>query len=193
MLGTTVHSFRFCFAVLCFAAAFVPAYVVPAVAAPEKESSIPFLGEKPKDPVLRTKLLSDIRQFRPGEKVALQEVTLFCELDRQNLGRRKLYDAWTKRCKKHEANWNTKYRQINDRRMIDAQMRLYAERRVSMAKFSSAYFTQKETIDKKVRRRRDVSKNVKEAVRQKKLLIQVSIQNLRFFFALRDLIDTAKK
>ena len=77
--------------------------------------------------------------------------------------------------------------------MIDAQMRLYAERRVSMAKFSSEYFTQKEAIDKKVRRRGNVSTNVKEALRQKKLLIQVSIQNLRFFFALRDLIDTAKK
>jgi hypothetical protein len=193
MLGATVHLFRFCFAALCFAAAIATAYAVPVMAASEKKSSIPFLGEKPKDPVLRTKLLNDIRQFPPGERIAVLEITLFCELDRQNLGRRKLYDAWTKRCKKNEAIWNTKYRQINDRRMIDAQMRLYAERRVSMAKFSSAYFTQKETIDKKVRRRRDVSKNVKEAVRQKKLLIQVSIQNLRFFFALRDLIDTAKK
>ena len=77
--------------------------------------------------------------------------------------------------------------------MIDKQMRHYAARRVSMARFSSGYFDQKEAIDQKVRRRGDVSQNVKEALRQKKLLIQVSIQNLRFFFARRDLIDKAKK
>jgi hypothetical protein len=178
-----VHSFRFYFAALCVAAALAS----PAGAEP------PFLGVKPDDVMLRKALTHDIRQFPPGEKVALQEITLFCELDRQNLGRRSLYDAWDKRCKKHEAIWNSKYRQAGDRRMIDKQMRHYAARRVSMARFSSGYFDQKEAIDKKVRRRGDVSKNVKEALQQKKLLIEVSIQNLRFFFALRDFIDQAQK
>ncbi|MFT5539655.1 MAG: hypothetical protein ACI82H_001178, partial [Alphaproteobacteria bacterium] len=189
MLGVTVHSFRFWFAAFCLAAAFV----TPAVAAPAKMSTVPFLGEKPKDPALRTKLTRDIRQFRAGEQVALQEITLFCELDRQNLGRRSLYDAWNKRCKNREAIWNTKYRQKGEGRMIDMQMRLYAERRLAMAKFSSGYFTEKEAIGKKVRRRGDVARHVKEALRQKKMLIQVSLQNLRFFFALRDLIDAAQK
>ncbi len=184
-----MHSFRFWFAAFCLAAAFV----APVVAAPAKMSPVPFLGEKPKDAVLRTKLISDIRQFRAGEQVALQEITLFCELDRQNLGRRSLYVAWNKRCKNRETIWNSKYRHKGEGRMIDMQMRLYAERRLSMAQFSSGYFTEKEAIGPKVRRRGDVAKHVKEALRQKKMLIQVSIQNLRFFFALRDLIDQAKK
>jgi len=189
MLGMIVHLFRFWFAAFCLAAA----YVIPAVAAPTKIAPVQFLGETPDDFVIRKKLIGDIRQFLAGERVALLEITLFCELDRQNLGRRSLYDAWDKRCKKNEAIWNTKYRRMNDSRMIDMQMRLYAERRFSMSRFSSGYFTEKEAIGRKVRRRGDISKHVKEALRQKKMLIQVSIQNLRFFFTLRDLIDAARK
>jgi hypothetical protein len=184
-----VNSFRFCFAALCLAAA----YVTPAAADPAKISSIPFLGEKPGDTAILIKLVNDIRQFPAGERVALLEITLLCELDRGALSRRRLYDAWEKRCKKTEGIWNAKYRNIDDRRMIDLQMRLYYGRRLSLVQSSLGYFAQKETIARKVKRREDVTKDVKEAVRHRKKLSGISTQILRFFFALRDLINESRK
>ncbi|MCZ6812879.1 MAG: hypothetical protein O7F14_02370 [Alphaproteobacteria bacterium] len=189
MPEATVNSFRFCLAALFV----VAASVTPAAADPAKTSSIPFLGEKPGDAAIRTKLVNDIRQFPAGERIALLEITLLCELDRPTLGRRSLYDAWEKRCKRTEGIWNAKYRKLDDRRMIDVQMRLYYGRRLSLVRSTLGYFTQKETIARKIRGREDVSKDVKEAVRRRKELIGISRQILRFFFTLRDLIAESRK
>ena len=189
MSEATVNSFRFCFAALMLATT----YVTPAAGDRTNSSPIPFLGEKPGDAAITKKLVNEFRQFPAAERIALLEITLLCELDRGALSRRRLYDAWEKRCKKTEGIWNAKYRNVNDRRIIDVQMRLYYGLRLSLVRSSSDYFTQKETIARKVKRREDVADNVKEAVRQRKKLSGISTQILRFFFALRDLIDESQK
>jgi hypothetical protein len=184
-----VNSFRFCLAALFLAAACAG----PAAADPVKTSPIPFFGDKPGDAAILRKLAGEIRQFPAGERVALMEITLLCELDRGALSRRKHYDAWEKRCKKTEAIWNAKYRKADDKRMIDVQMRLYSGLRRSLVQSSLGYFAQKETIAAKSKRREDVRKNVKEAVRQRKKISATSTRILRFFFALRDLVAKSQK
>ena len=184
-----MNSFRFCLAALFVAAA----YITPAAADPAKTSSIPFLGEKPGDAAIRTKLVNDIRQFPAGERIALLEITLLCELDRPTLGRRSLYDAWEKRCKRTEGIWNAKYRKLDDRRMIDVQMRLYHGRKLSLARYSLDYFTKKVTIARKNRRREEVAKDVKDALRVRKRLFGVMGQILKFFFTLKDLFDESRR
>jgi predicted DNA-binding protein YlxM (UPF0122 family) len=184
-----VDLLRLCFFALCLSVAFV----TPAAAEPEKSPPNLFLGEKPGDVEILKALANDIRQFSAGERVALMEVTLLCELDRGALSRKRVYDTWLKRCKKTENIWNTKHRTRNDSRMIDAQMRLYLGRRLSLAQAASRYFIQKETIARKVKRREDVTNDVSEAVRLRKRLSGVSTQILRFFFALRDLVAESQK
>jgi hypothetical protein len=184
-----VNSFRLCFFAVFLSAAFVTA----AAADPAKSSPNPFLGEKPGDAVITKELVNDIRKFSAGERIALLEITLLCELDRGALSRKRVYDAWEKRCKKTEDIWKTKHRTRNNGRMIDVQMRLYHGHRLSLAQSASRYFAQKETIARKVKRREDIAKDVKEAVRQRKKLSEVSTRILRFFFALRDLIADSQK
>ncbi len=116
-----LNTFRFCFAALFLAAA----YLTPAAADPAKTSSIPFLGELPRDTAIEKKVANELRQFPAGELDALINIIHLCELNRANLARRQLYDAWQKRCQRTEKIWNTKYRNMNDRRMIDVQMRVY--------------------------------------------------------------------
>ena len=188
--STCSQKVRFCLAVLFLAGACAG----PAAAAdPAKTTPVPFLGEKPGDAAVMKKLADDIRQFPAGERVALMEITLLCELDRGALSRRKIYDAWEKRCKKTEALWNAKYRNGNDKRMMDVQMRLYYGRRIALVQSALGYFAQKETIARKVKRRENVAANVKEAVRLRKKLSAISTQILRFFFALRELVAQSQK
>jgi len=184
-----VDSFRLGFAALFLSAAIVAS----ADADPGQDPSIAFLGEKPGDAAILKELSGDIRQFPAGERVALQEITLLCELDRGALSRKREYDRWEKRCKKTEEIWNTKYRTRNDGRMIDIQMRLYHDRRRSLIQSAALYFARKETIARKVRRREDVTDDVKEAVHQRKKVSEISTEILRFFFALRDLFAESQK
>lgn len=180
-------SFRFWLAAWCLSAAFLTSAADPA-----KTSSTPFLGEKPGDRAIVQELTEDIRKFSEGERVALMEITLLCELDRGALSRKREYTAWEKRCKKTEAIWTTKYRTRNQSRMIDIQMRLYLDRSHSLSQAAALYFTTKETIARKVKRRENVAKDVKEGVRLRKKLSEISTDNLRFFFALRDLVAKSR-
>ena len=184
-----MNSFRFCLAALLLAAAYVP----PAAPAPAKNSSIPFLGEKPGDAAIKTKVANDIRQFRAGEGAALLEIVLSCELNRSILGRRRTYDSWQIRCNKAEEFWNAKYRQLDGRRMIDVQMRLYHGRKLSLARLSLAYFATKETIARKNRRRQDVTKDVKDALKLRRQLFGELGKILKFFFTLKDLFAAARR
>ena len=151
------------------------------------------MGEKPGDSGVTKDLVNDIRQFSEGERKALLEITLLCELDRGALSRKREYTAWEKRCKKTEDHWKIKYRDKTRGRMIDIQMRHYHGRRVALVEAASRYFTQKEIIARKIKRRQDVKADVKEAVNQRKKLSEVSTEILRFFFALRDLIAESQK
>ena len=184
-----MNSFRFCFAGLLLAAASVTA----AAAAPAKTSPIPFLGEKPGDTAIEKMVANDIRRFPAGERDALLEIILSCELNRATLARRRLYDAWEKRCKKAENVWNAKYRNIDDRRMIDAQMRIYFARRLSLTRSSSGYFAQKEIIARKARRGQDITKDFKDVVRLRKELFGISGRILKFFFALKNLFAESRR
>ena len=184
-----MKSFRFCFAAIFMAAA----YLTPAAAAPAKTSSVPFLGELPRDTAIETKVVDDIRQFPAGELDALMNIIHLCELNRANLARRRLYDSWQKRCKRTEKIWNTKYRNMDDRRMIDAQMRVYHGRRLSLIQASFDYFAQKDTIALKIRRGEDITQAVADAVRLRKKLFGISDQIIKFFFALKDLFIESRR
>ena len=184
-----LKSFRLCFSALFLAAA----YLTPAAADPAKTSSIPFLGELPRDTAIETKVVDDIRQFPAGELDALMNIIHLCELNRANLARRRLYDAWQKRCKRTEKIWITKYRNMNDRRMIDAQMRVYHGRRLSLIQAASNYFAQKDTIALKIRRGEDITQAVADALRLRKKLFGISDQIIKFFFALKDLFIESRR
>jgi len=189
MAEETMNSFGYCFAALLFAAAPVAA----APAEPGNPSSIPFLGENPGDAAVKIKVADDIRRFSAGERAALLEIVLSCELNRSILGRRRTYDAWQKGCQKAEAFWNAKYRQRDDRRMIDVQMRIYHGRKLSLTRISLDYFTRKETIARKNRRREDVANDIKGALRLRKQLFAEMAQILKFFFALKDLFAESRR
>ena len=184
-----MNSFGYCFAALLFAAAPVAA----APAEPGNPSSIPFLGENPGDAAVKIKVADDIRRFSAGERAALLEIVLSCELNRSILGRRRTYDAWQKGCQKAEAFWNAKYRQRDDRRMIDVQMRIYHGRKLSLTRISLDYFTRKETIARKNRRREDVANDIKGALRLRKQLFAEMAQILKFFFALKDFFAESRR
>ena len=177
----------------CSAFVLSAVFFTSAAANPGKSTRVPFLGDSPGDTAIKKELVGDFRRFSEAERVAVLEITLLCELDRGALSRKREYDRWEKRCKKTEALWTTKYRTRHESRMIDIQMHLYLDRRRSMSRSATRYFAQKAVIARKVKRRQDTAKDVKDAVRYRKMVSETSTEILRFFFALRDLIAEARK
>lgn len=188
-----MRSHRYSFAALFLAlSAVAPAMAAPAMAATATPSSIPFLGAVTRDKAVEKELADDFRKISSRELDALMEIIHICELNRAHLRRRDVYDAWKKRCTKVEDIWTAKYRHTRGDRMIDVQMRLYAQNREAFAKAVPAYFARKETIARKLERQEDVSKDVAQVIKMQRALFAKSTHILKFFFALIDLFKDAR-
>jgi hypothetical protein len=154
---------------------------------------MPFLGAAPDNATLKAALIGDISRFPPGERVALMEITLLCELDRGGLSRRKIFLPWQKRCRATEAIWTGKYRRTAAPRAIDDQMRLYFARRHSLWQTVSNYIDARDAIDLKRRQHKNTRQDVETAVRLRKEIAVKSTEVLNFIFALRDLANKPRR
>lgn len=152
-----------------------------------------YLGDKPSNRAVTDALRDELRRLPATERKALMEVTLLCELDKPTLSRLEVYAPWEKRCRTTEAAWTTAFHSPAAFPAITAQMKIYLVRRARLTRTAADYFAARDAIDRKRQRRENIRQDFTAAVALRKEISIISGEMLKFFFALRDLADEARK
>ena len=162
-------------------------------ATPTRAADPVYLGDQPGNRAVADKLRGELRRLPAPERKALMEVTLLCELDKPTLSRLEVYAPWEKRCLTTEAAWTTAFRTPAAFPAVAAQMKIYLDRRARLTRTAADYFAARDAIDRKRQKRENIRQDVTAAVLLRKDISIISGEMLKFFFALRDLADEARK
>ena len=160
---------------------------------PARAADPVYLGDQPGNRAVADTLRDELRRLPAPESKALMEVTLLCELDKPTLSRIEVYAPWEKRCRTTEAAWEHAFRAPTVFPALAAQMKIYLDRRARLSRTAAEYFAARDAIDRKRQKRENIRQDVAAAVTLRKDISVISAEMLKFFFALRDLADDARK